>query len=255
MNSHIIVEEHVGAPREAHPGGPEIAVFSAMNAAALTRLVARMRAYVATHPELPLADIAYTLQVGRNALPCRLAVVAASPNDLLAKLDAFSATPGAGEGIWYTPSTLDCAPRTDAKRVKSDTAARALESVAACWADGIAIDWDALHAGRRPHRISLPGYPFDEVRCWYSEFADAPSVLSPLASRKAPPEVEVERPHLKLTALASASPQRGEVRETAAFLSPLPEGEVDARAIARAAGEGLIGQSLTLRPTRPCATS
>lgn len=183
MNSHIIVEEHLGASRAAHPRGPEIAVFSAMNAAALSRLVARIRDYIAAHPELSLADIAYTLQVGRTALPCRLAVLAASADDLLKKLDAFLAAPGSGEKIWHTPSTLDCAPRVDAERLKLETATRALDGIAAAWAEGVAIDWDALHAGRRPYRVSLPTYPFDEVRCWYPEFDDAPSVLEPLAFR------------------------------------------------------------------------
>jgi acyl transferase domain-containing protein len=248
MNSHIIVEEHIGAPRDSHPGGAEIAVFSAMNATALTRLVQRMRTHIAAHPDLPLADIAYTLQVGRNALPCRMAVVAASRDVLLAKLDAFLASPASANSIWFTPSTLDRTPRIDAERVKSDISSRALENIAAYWAEGVAIDWDALHAGRRPCRVSLPAYPFDEVRCWYPEFADAPSVLNPLGSHKTPPPTEPAPPHPKLAELASTSPQRGKVKDTAADLSPLPEGEVDARAIGPAAGEGLIDRSL-IAPT------
>ncbi|MFO7483645.1 SDR family NAD(P)-dependent oxidoreductase, partial [Oceanibaculum nanhaiense] len=44
------------------------------------------------------------------------------------------------------------------------------------------LDWDALHAGRQPRRLSLPAYPFERVRCWYPEFADAPSVVNPLGS-------------------------------------------------------------------------
>ncbi len=90
MNAHLIIEEHIPGPRGPLPNGPEVCVFSAMNAAALSRLVTRMRDYIASHPEVPLADIAYTLQVGRTALPCRLAVVAYGRDDLIAKLDALS---------------------------------------------------------------------------------------------------------------------------------------------------------------------
>jgi acyl transferase domain-containing protein/enoyl-CoA hydratase/carnithine racemase/acyl carrier protein/NAD(P)-dependent dehydrogenase (short-subunit alcohol dehydrogenase family)/SAM-dependent methyltransferase len=183
MNSHILIEEHIGAPRAAHPGGAEVAVFSAMNPAALTRLVTRMRDHIAANAELPLADIAYTLQVGRTALPCRLAAVAASRADLVSKLSAFVAAPGTRDSVWFTPSTLERDPRVKATSLADATAARTLDRVAAWWADGVTIDWDALHAGRRPYRVSLPAYPFEKVRCWYPEFPDALSVLDPLASR------------------------------------------------------------------------
>jgi acyl transferase domain-containing protein/enoyl-CoA hydratase/carnithine racemase/SAM-dependent methyltransferase len=184
MNSHIIIEEHIASPRAPHPGGAEIAVFSAMNTAALARLVIRMRDDIAANPEFSLADIAFTLQVGRNALPCRLSVVAESREDLIAKLDAFAVAPGTREHVWFTPSTLDRETRVSAERVQADIAARALDSVASYWAEGVAIDWEALHIGRRPRRVSLPSYPFERVRCWYPEFDDAPSVLRPLGARR-----------------------------------------------------------------------
>lgn len=183
MNSHLIVEEYIGVPRALHSGSLEVAVFSAMNPAALARVVKRMRDHVVAHPDLALGDIAYTLQVGRTALPCRLAVVARSPEDLVRKLDAFVAEPSATADVWYTPSTLDREQRADAARVKADTIGPALDRIASYWADGVAIDWDVLHSGRRPNRVSLPTYPFERVRCWYPEFDDAPSVIQPLGAR------------------------------------------------------------------------
>jgi len=47
------------------------------------------------------------------------------------------------------------------------TAARErLAVLARRWANGASVDWAALHAGRRPRKISLPTYPFARERHW-----------------------------------------------------------------------------------------
>ena len=69
-----------------------------------------------------LADIAFTLQVGRTALPCRLAFVAASRDEVISKLDAFIASSAGKESVWFTRSTLDCDPRIDEGELAQATA-------------------------------------------------------------------------------------------------------------------------------------
>ena len=202
MNSHILIEEHAPPPRPDMPAGPELLVFSAMSEAALIRLLARMRDHVAAHPDLVLADLAYTLQTGRNELPCRLALVADDIANVPALLADFLAKPGLDprpDPRWhFVRSILEVEPPSDAARLRQDIDARALDRVGAAWAAGAAIDWDSLHEGRQPRRISLPAYPFERVRCWYPEFADAPSVVNPLGSAlKLHPFVGVNRSGLE----------------------------------------------------------
>ncbi|MBC7135179.1 MAG: SDR family NAD(P)-dependent oxidoreductase, partial [Oceanibaculum nanhaiense] len=182
MNSHILIEEHAASPREAHPGGPELLVFSAMSEAALIRLLSRLRDHVAAHPDLVLADLAYTLQTGRNELPCRLALVADDIARVPALLAAFLSSPRPDPRWHFVRSILEVEPPADAARLRQDIGTRALDRLAAAWAAGAVLDWDALHEGRQPRRVSLPAYPFERVRCWYPEFADAPSVVNPLGS-------------------------------------------------------------------------
>ena len=58
--------------------------------------------------------------------------------------------------------------------------ALALETLGRLWFAGVPIDWDGLHAGGRPHRAHLPGYPFERRRYWADgepEAADPPIVL------------------------------------------------------------------------------
>src|SRR5262249_37868769 len=50
-------------------------------------------------------------------------------------------------------------------------AADLLEALGALWRAGVDVDWEAVHEGRRPRRVSLPTYPFERARHWI----DAPS--------------------------------------------------------------------------------
>jgi acyl transferase domain-containing protein/enoyl-CoA hydratase/carnithine racemase/acyl carrier protein len=198
MNSHIILEEYLApAIIEQQATGPELFVFSAMTQPALLASIERFRKHLATYPNLPLADIAYTLQVGKNELPCRLALKCATRSELLQALQSFSSAPGTAAGLHYTKNILEKDPQVDDAQLAQATSARQLDLIAGWWVDGVAIDWDSLAGSRRPRRVSLPAYPFERVRCWYPEFPDAPSVVNPLGSKlKLHPFVGVNRSDL-----------------------------------------------------------
>jgi phthiocerol/phenolphthiocerol synthesis type-I polyketide synthase E len=84
-NAHVVLEEATPRP-EPEPdagdagdaGHPELLVLSARTAAALDTLTARLAAHLAARPELPLADVAKTLRLGRRQLACRRAIVTSS---------------------------------------------------------------------------------------------------------------------------------------------------------------------------------
>ncbi|MQX35684.1 SDR family NAD(P)-dependent oxidoreductase [Roseospira navarrensis] len=185
MNSHIIIEEPPARPARPAPRGPELLVFSAMTPRALGRVLARFRDHVAATPDLRLDDVAFTLQVGRTELPCRLALVAEDLEGAAARLTGLGddPAPDADAGLYYTPSVLDADPDPDTRHLDAAVRARDLAAVAAAWTRGTAIDWARLHEGRQPCRVPLPPYPFERVRCWYPEHPDAPSVVHPLGSR------------------------------------------------------------------------
>ncbi|QGZ36670.1 SDR family NAD(P)-dependent oxidoreductase [Stappia indica] len=183
MNSHILIEEYRPRPRSSGQAGPELLVFSAMNQERLVALVRRHLAWMERHPDADLSDIAFTLQVGRTELPCRLALAASDLADVRRRLADFAAAPGA-KGAWHhVRSILDVDPPEDVEQLAAAVAARDLDQVADAWTHGAAIDWFALWRGREPHRVPLPTYPFEQVRCWYPEQPDAPSVVNPLGSR------------------------------------------------------------------------
>ncbi|MBB4302684.1 acyl transferase domain-containing protein/enoyl-CoA hydratase/carnithine racemase/aryl carrier-like protein [Rhodobium orientis] len=194
MNSHIVIEEAPALSALPEPEGPELLVFSALTPERLAAVLERLRGYLRAHPDERLADIAFTLQVGKNELSARLAIVAGSRDEARAAIERFLSAGEAGEKTVYQPSILDCDPPADRGAVDADCAARRLDRIAAAWCRGAVIDWDLVNRGRAVRRVSLPAYPFEKVRCWYREEPDAPSVVRPLGARsKLHPFVGVNR--------------------------------------------------------------
>jgi polyketide synthase PksL len=174
MNAHLVIDEYEAPPPAAAArGGPHLMVFSAMNPRRMTAWLERMRAFLDAHPDVDLRSLAYTLQAGRNALPCRLAFVAADLAGVRRRLTDRA-------GLPFTENVALEAAAYDAAEVSAAAGRGDLEAVARYWIAGAAIDWDALHPGAQPRRLSLPAYPFEETRCWYPELPDAPSLLDPI---------------------------------------------------------------------------
>ncbi|MEJ2125065.1 MAG: hypothetical protein P8Y47_09735, partial [Alphaproteobacteria bacterium] len=46
-----------------------------------------------------------------------------------------------------------------------------LHKLAELWVKGLAFDWNRLYGERKPHRLSLPTYPFAQERYWVPEAA------------------------------------------------------------------------------------
>jgi acyl transferase domain-containing protein len=79
-NAHVVLEEWrqevAREPSESRGGSAEILPISAKSAAALDQLRARLAAYLEEHSTACLADVAWTLQIGRKPMPHRGYVVA-----------------------------------------------------------------------------------------------------------------------------------------------------------------------------------
>ncbi|WP_211905902.1 SDR family NAD(P)-dependent oxidoreductase [Ralstonia syzygii] len=184
-NAHIVLEEYLPPPcrrDEAAPGARPI-LLSARTPERLREYARRLAAFIAAEPPEArldptqyLDDLAYTLQVGRDAMEERLALLTDSLADLQRQLADFA---GGGEAVYRG-------------RVQGDNQALALfrqdEDMAAAlaawidkrkyhqllelWCQGLAINWRQCYRdGRRMQRLSLPGYPFVEERYWVTDLA------------------------------------------------------------------------------------
>jgi acyl transferase domain-containing protein/NADPH:quinone reductase-like Zn-dependent oxidoreductase/thioesterase domain-containing protein/NAD(P)-dependent dehydrogenase (short-subunit alcohol dehydrogenase family)/acyl carrier protein len=93
-NCHVILEE---APRRGPSGDSrpyQLLTLSAATPAALEAAAANLAAHLKGHPDINLADTAFTLSTGRKAFPFRRAVVCANREEAIAALEGkTSATP------------------------------------------------------------------------------------------------------------------------------------------------------------------
>jgi phthiocerol/phenolphthiocerol synthesis type-I polyketide synthase E len=175
-NVHLVLEE-APPPPPARPAGPqEVLVLSAASAEALERATGALGDHLASHPSLPLADVAFTLQTGRRRFSHRRALVCSTGEDaaaLLRRRDPQRVLTRHQEGI--DPS----GPGAPGAAAGIDAAAGALDphAVARQWLHGGSPDWRAFHSGPR-RRVPLPTYPFAGRRHW----RDAPGVPRPLGA-------------------------------------------------------------------------
>ncbi|MCR6488451.1 amino acid adenylation domain-containing protein [Amycolatopsis sp. OK19-0408] len=135
-NVHAVIEEAPARPRRATPAGPRLVALSARTDEALREQLTRLARHCRAHPDLDLADVSYSLLLGRKHFPVRWACVANDLADLQRKLS--------GEG--------EPGPAPDEE----------LSRLAAEYVDGGTPDFAALF--RDGHRVPLPGYPFERGR-------------------------------------------------------------------------------------------
>ncbi|MDX2939092.1 type I polyketide synthase [Streptomyces ipomoeae] len=81
-NAHIVLEEAPERPaRSTRPPRPEVLVLSARTEQALADAAAGLARHLEAHPELPLGDVAFTLQAGRERFAHRTALTARDTAD------------------------------------------------------------------------------------------------------------------------------------------------------------------------------
>ncbi|WP_186060051.1 SDR family NAD(P)-dependent oxidoreductase [Burkholderia gladioli] len=186
-NAHVILEEGPSlagadaanlADALQVAGTPVLVPLSARNGERLDEQIRQLAAHLRAHPELDLAALAYTLQIGREGMAERIAFVTDSVAELSARLDAALAATAPVERSWRgqapvrrgrhdtKPAALD----EDTELLVSHWIEKGrLDKLAEHWCGGGPVDWSRLHRAARPQRLRLPTYPFARVRHWLPE--------------------------------------------------------------------------------------
>ncbi|TQK74548.1 acyl transferase domain-containing protein [Brevibacillus sp. AG162] len=179
-NAHVIIEEYIPeeqqqSSRKITPQNPAILVLSAKNAERLYEKAEQLVAFIQEHSlsDANLADMAYTLQVGRVAMEERLAVLAGSMEELQQKLTAYVEGQEHIADLYRgqvnrNQEMLDILTSDDELE---ETIARWMErgkysKLLDLWVKGLPIDWNKLYQEEQPNRISLPTYPFAKESYW-----------------------------------------------------------------------------------------
>ncbi|CAM5457892.1 hypothetical protein SVIOM342S_05265 [Streptomyces violaceorubidus] len=159
----MVLEEFPAAARQDPPPvpAPRLLVLSAHDEARLRDTASRLATWLRRPDGAPLADVAWTLQTGREPLRERLALVVGDEADAAARLaefaagrdpDAASAARGRAPHGGRPQGRLLPEPDPD------------LTALARHWVSGGPVDWTRLYTGSAP-RPSPPCRPTPSPRC------------------------------------------------------------------------------------------
>jgi polyketide synthase PksN len=133
--------------------------------------------FLATNSKpVDLADLAYTLQIGRDAMEERVGFLVSSVEHLVTKLsgyidgernigDVYQGRVEAGN------ESVNLIGQDDDMQGAIDKwiARRKLPKLLDFWVRGLTFDWNKLYDDTKPRRISLPTYPFAREHYWIDE--------------------------------------------------------------------------------------
>jgi polyketide synthase PksN len=181
-NAHIIVEEYLQKPSTDQSTGPFIIPLSARNEERLLAMVGNLLSWLEVHDgDFNLDEVAYTLQVGREAMESRLALVVNNLEELKTQLAIYQKGERKGlltGNIKKEPSDFLLEGGAGQAYISYAIKNRETRSLAQLWVKGVSIDWSLLYGeGNRPQKISLPSYPFAKERYWIPAQEDNSSTL------------------------------------------------------------------------------
>ncbi|MGA8164525.1 MAG: SDR family NAD(P)-dependent oxidoreductase, partial [Waddliaceae bacterium] len=193
VNAHVVLEEYIPEDGQRSledfsslPSSAVIVPLSAKNRERLQDYAKSLVTWIQSDKncQINLIDLAYTLQVGREAMEVRLGMIIRSMEELEDKLQAF--INGAEEiedlyigqvkrnkealAVFTADEDLQNAMQAWASKGKYN-------KLLDLWVKGLLFDWNQLYGANKPNRISAPTYPFAKERYWVKT-QDLPSHLS-----------------------------------------------------------------------------
>lgn len=224
-NAHLIVEEY----RELAESRPPVAAvtednkvivpLSARTSDQLKHKARDLLEFIRASAEqsgagatpLELVSMAYTLQIGREAMEERVGFLAGSLDQLATRLQAFvdgeQGIDDAFQGqVKSNKATLSLfsvdadLQETVDKWIAHGKLSRLLDF----WVKGLDLDWNKLYGEVKPQRISLPTYPFAREKYWIDPASEQKQAPEGSSIHALHPLVQVNTSDLRHQSFASS---------------------------------------------------
>ncbi len=217
VNVHIVLDEYIDesiAIQKSETRSKQLFVLSAKNTLRLNDYISQFIHFL-SNSELSFEDIAYSSQVGRKAMEERVAIVATSTSELLAKLKKISdgrliQKPDLlDENIYYgnaeytaNQSLVNFITKDkDSQQMQKSLKSGLWQEIALLWINGVSIPWSYAWDGKAVNKVSMPTYPFAKNRYWLGKDAEEESLPDVLVNEQpdesetisVPPRNDVER--------------------------------------------------------------
>ncbi|WP_164493106.1 condensation domain-containing protein [Streptomyces sp. ADI96-02] len=146
--------------------GEQVVVLSARTSRLLTESAERLAGFLDATPDADLADLAFTLQIEREAMAVRYAVVVSSVAELRSRLRADRGRQEAGVASGGLLAEINGDRDLKELLVRRWIDAGKLSRLATLWASGVEVHWEALHRGAPRRVVPLPADPGTAGRRW-----------------------------------------------------------------------------------------
>jgi len=169
-NAHVVLEE--GPPlfsreKPSIEGLNQIIILSAKSEQALATIASGLSHYLQRHAPQEedsrscfLADVAYTLQVGRSDFLVRRAIVCQTLTEAITALKNHAS---ATIHIVDPQCSTNQENQIDSVEVSEE---QDPQRIAALWLSGERINWRSYHSKSIRRKLPLPTYPFEKQRYW-----------------------------------------------------------------------------------------
>ncbi|HET9186069.1 MAG TPA: beta-ketoacyl synthase N-terminal-like domain-containing protein, partial [Solirubrobacterales bacterium] len=230
-NAHVVLEEapEVPAPRPVS-GEWRLLPLSARSEKALAAATVGLAAHLEAHPDLDLAAVAHTLQVGRRAFEYRRIVLCRSLDEAVSALRSLD------------PERVST--RLQGEAAPAGISESGVAQVGRRWLAGEAVEWPEVAAGSR-RRVPLPTYPFERESFWIAapgaarpgvpvtvEAATMATAATPGQAMHAVETAAAERETDPLLAMAAPPTQTFHARPNLFNPYEAPRGETEAKVVA-----------------------
>nr|ARR97036.1 SphC [Herpetosiphon sp. B060] len=173
-NAHIVLDEYPQVRASAAAAKPVIVPCSAKHPKSLRAGLAALHQHVVNNPQLRLDDLAYTLQIGREAFDERVAFVVQSNAELITLLESYlnnTITPDQAiyvGSMQHNDRTLKTilAGKLGQSLLQELHTPQELSQIALLWTKGVDVAWEQLDQTERRQRLALPTYRFNHQSYW-----------------------------------------------------------------------------------------
>jgi polyketide synthase PksN len=175
VNACVILEEYskTEMSQNLKEYGPYLIVLSAKNKDRLEQVVDNLLNYINKEEEISMTNLAYTLQIGREAMDEKLAIVVSNKDELIDGLKNWKQQKTASNIYYKTAGSLyqkrEISKQNKEEDINVIYEKQNLDQLAYIWLEGKTIDWERLYSQNKPVRINLPTYPFSKKRYWVSD--------------------------------------------------------------------------------------
>jgi acyl transferase domain-containing protein len=193
-NAHVVIEQGEsirGAPSASVVADPPVVVpLSAQGHMQLREAAQALCQWIDDQrsEDAPwVQQVAYCLQLRRDAMPSRLAVVAGTIGELRARLQQWLDDPQARiDHVYYGAGMVAAGAGLNLRPAPVSDPADGPDLLAERWVIGADVDWAGVHGDRHYPPVSLPTYRFARERLWAPVPAGvAPAPATPTASDRA----------------------------------------------------------------------